>query len=249
MTTNFTFKALFVMLLGAVTVPGLADQPRFPSDPELNMAMKQAEKPNWGAISNDTAGAHDVFDAAIGELSPEISRKQNQSFGGVDPTGVPGIDIEKLAQQYMEGQRQASQVEKEEGALYVFVSMSMPKASIARVIADAEKSGAILVWRGLVGETFKDTFRVFRDLIGEHVVAMQIDPTKFERFNVVTAPATVLLLEPLQRCGDKCVEPPPRHYRVDGDVSLGYALEAIVRAKPDARPAAEAYLAKLAVRP
>lgn len=249
MTTKIIFKALLVILLGAVTAPGLADQPRFPGDRELDKAMKQTGKPNWGEVANETSGVHEVFDDAVGQLTQEVIRQQNQSFGAIDPAGVPGVDIEKLAKQYMEGSRQTNRVEKEEGTLYVFVSMSMPKASMARVIADAEKTGAILVWRGLVGESFKDTFRVFRDLIGEHAVAMQIDPTKFERFNVATAPATVLLLEPLQRCGDKCEEPPPRHYRVDGDVSLGYALEAIVRAKPDAGPAADGYLAKLGVRP
>ena len=89
-----------------------------------------------------------------------------------------------------------------------------------------------------------------RPLIGERHVAWLIDPEAFTRFGVQHAPTFVLALndgapaDGQPNCISGCVAP-PAFVSIAGDVSLDYALEAILRRRPEATPRVEPILKRL----
>ena len=86
-------------------------------------------------------------------------------------------------------------------------------------------------------------------MIGERKVAWQIDPQAFARYAVERAPTFVLLTTGAgTRAGESVhpdCRPDPAYVAIAGDVSLNYALEAMVRQVPSARPQALPYLTRL----
>ena len=106
------------------------------------------------------------------------------------------------------------------------------------------------------------TLAAVGELIETRRVSWVIDPDAFTRFQVSSAPTFVLTLadEPvagapafgpvpeLPRCrGNSCTSPAleASYLSISGDVSLDYALDAIVRRNPEAAPRASAILQRL----
>lgn len=92
--------------------------------------------------------------------------------------------------------------------LLIFVSQSMPKNSIKELWGQAQGVGGKLLFRGLVGGSFKET----QNYIQELGIVADIDPTKFEEFEVTFVPAFILSK------GDK-------HDKMVGNISLNEFLE------------------------
>jgi conjugal transfer pilus assembly protein TrbC len=94
------------------------------------------------------------------------------------------------------------------------------------------------------------TLAAVRDLMGNRNVSWLIDPEAFTRFGVRHAPTFVLSLkdatsDDAQRsCTSGCVTT-AAFVSVAGDVSLDYALETIMRRRPEATPRAEPLLKRL----
>ncbi|HRJ52242.1 MAG TPA: type-F conjugative transfer system pilin assembly protein TrbC [Candidatus Thiothrix moscowensis] len=119
----------------------------------------------------------------------------------------------------------------------VFVSMSMPNASLRLLLADAAKIGAQLVLNGLVDDDVQATAGRLLEIQGidpkatslpdgmQAVAGMVIDPTLFSRLGIRQVPTFVLPAVPPAACveGQGC--PVFRHVRLSGDVRLAYALE------------------------
>lgn len=101
----------------------------------------------------------------------------------------------------------------------VFVSFSMPETTIKQLAHDLKKLGGALVIRGLINNSFKDT-SLYLQKLGEGVL---LDPTLFEKFNVVAVP-TFIIVE-----GDLKSEQTPRHDRLRGNVSLKFSLEKVAK--------------------
>ena len=158
-------------------------------------------------------------------------------------------DIEALVRQHT-GAMNPSRDQSPPSALRIFVTLEMPAASL-RVLADqAARSGATLVLRGLKDNSMRSTLARVQSLIGERKVAWQIDPQAFARYAVERAPTFVLLTTGAgtrageSACTSDC-RPDPAYVAIAGDVSLDYALEAMVRQVPSARPQALPYLTRL----
>ena len=118
--------------------------------------------------------------------------------------------------------------------LMVFVSFSMPQPSLARLVEQAESSGAVLVLRGLDQGSMLATAKRIKALIGQRRVQFQIDPQSFERYGVRAVPTFVLtssstLATPCS--GAQCFAN-AQFASVSGDVSIAYALEQIERGAP-----------------
>lgn len=130
----------------------------------------------------------------------------------------------------------------------VFISFSMPDASLKAILHDAALTGAQVMLRGLVNGSLPDTAKRMTGLVpatgkagadqasADKVDAgtagkpandagMGIDPTLFERLDIREVPVFVLPLEPVQACAGSSGCPAFRHIRITGDVSLAYALE------------------------
>ena len=147
-------------------------------------------------------------------------------------------------------------------ALRIFITLDMPRASLQRLVDQATRSGSTLVLRGLKAQSMRQTLAAVGELIETRRVSWVIDPDAFTRFQVSSAPTFVLTLadEPvsgtpafgpvpeLPRCsGNGCTSPAleASYLSISGDVSLDYALDAIVRRNPEAAPRASAILQRL----
>lgn len=132
-------------------------------------------------------------------------------------------------------------------ALLVFISFSMPDATLARLVDQAARAQVTLVLRGLVDGSLQKTVLRAQGLMGQRKVGMQIDPQAFDRFSVTATPTFVLLKAGASAapCAAGSCYPPASFVAVAGDVSIDYALEYFKRAAPLFRHDATAVLASL----
>lgn len=136
-------------------------------------------------------------------------------------------------------------------ALLVFISFSMPDATLARLVEQATRSNATLVVRGLISNSLQQTALRARQLIGPRKVGFQLDPQAFDRFGVNVVPTFVLLKDgavPAPCAAGTCY-PNASFAAVSGDVSVDYALEHIKRTAPSFGKEAGVLLAAMKARP
>jgi len=160
----------------------------------------------------------------------------------------PALDIEALARQAQAGLGTPSAGGVEASALRVFITLEMPRPSLQRLTDQAARTGAVLVLRGLKSQSMRETIAVVGDLIGSRSVAWTIDPEAFTRFGVDKAPTFVLALTDAaaqEACAAGGCVTPASFIKVAGDVSLDYALEAMLRRRPEIAPRAEPLLKRL----
>ena len=105
--------------------------------------------------------------------------------------------------------------------------------------------------RGAKNGSVRQTLEAARALIGTQPVAWQIDPPAFARYRITAAPTFVLTRASAAptACGDDVCLADHDFAKVTGDVSLDYALEAIVRGSPTFAADAENLLTQLRRRP
>ena len=126
----------------------------------------------------------------------------------------------------------------------------MPAASLRGLADQAARSGATLVLRGLKDNSMRATLASVQSLIGERHLAWQIDPLAFTRYGIERAPTFVLRTGGVgataaeSACTSDC-RASSAFVAVAGDVSLDYALEAMVRQVPSVKPQALPYLTRL----
>ena len=159
------------------------------------------------------------------------------------------IDLEALARGY------ASQSEAMGAAqglasgpgLFVFVSLSMPRPALEKLIDQAARARASVILRGFAQGSLRETVAQVQGLIGARQVAVQVDPQAFDRFSIARVPSFVLVRDgtrPVSCAAGSCA-PPEGFLRVAGDVSLDYALEHMQRAAPGFSTEAGPFLARL----
>ncbi len=159
------------------------------------------------------------------------------------------IDLEALAR------GDAAQMDTSEAAqglargpgLFIFISLSMPKPTLQRLMAQAERARASVILRGLTEGSLRATVTQVQGLIGQRQVAVQIDPQAFDRFAITRVPSFVLVRDGTRpaSCAAGSCAPPEAFLRTGGDVSLDYVLENMQRAAPAFRADAAPFLARL----
>lgn len=138
----------------------------------------------------------------------------------------PMPDPAALAQRYQS--TQAPPPTERTYPVMIFASLSMPEASLKRIGQQARRAGAAVIFRGLrygMGQgNWKRSVEAMKPVTDTGAVVL-IDPRQFERFDIRTVPAVVVSLHALEDCAEgACAS---RSARVDGDVSLEYALERV----------------------
>lgn len=131
--------------------------------------------------------------------------------------------------------------------LMIFVSASIPRASLKDLMIQARQSGGVMVFRGLIGGTLKNTQQFLGELAKENVSAI-IDPRLFEIFNVELVPTFVVLASPVQDCEEVNCNFTPIHDRITGNITLNYALEQFADGRGDAKSQAATILSKLKIQ-
>jgi len=139
------------------------------------------------------------------------------------PAKPAGIDMQSIVNQYQNIQLPSAL--PRQTRLLVFVSLSMPEASLKRLADDAERANAVLVLRGLVNDSMQQTLRAVKTILGDKgKAAWEIDPPAFIRYGVAAAPTYVLA----RHANDN----PSDFVAVEGDVTLSYALDFISGQRP-----------------
>lgn len=133
---------------------------------------------------------------------------------------------EELAKQYAELKKEA---EGEHKGLLVFVSASMPIASLELLADQVGKVGGTLVLRGFIGGMHKgampETMKFLRPL-AERGADVEVNPEAFDRFSVEVVPTFAIVSRHMDCAAEIC---DGAAALVAGDVSLEYALEEVTR--------------------
>ena len=184
----------------------------------------------------------------------ELARVPIQSTPRIDALPQPAaagrpVDLEALARGYERAMGSPLQQGALAGGpgLMVFVSFSMPEATLARLVDQAARSQAVLVLRGFVNGSLRETVARVKDLIGNRTVGFQIDPQAFDRFAVTATPTFVLVRNGAAPtdCGGNTCFASDAFVSVAGDVSLDYALEYFQRSAPAFGKDAAVFLKRL----
>ena len=165
------------------------------------------------------------------------------------PLSRTPIDLEALARGYAS---QADAMTQAQGlatgpGLLVFVSLSMPRPTLQRLVGQAARAKASIVLRGFANGSLRDTVAQVQGLIGSRQVAVQIDPLAFDRFAVTRVPTFVLVRDGTRpvACASGSCAPADSFLRTSGDVSLDYALEHMRRSAPGFGPPADIFLKRI----
>jgi len=156
---------------------------------------------------------------------------------------IAGADPLALAERYREAQGTRGKAETGPDLL-VFVSFSLPGASLERLAADAARADAVLVFRGPKDGSLRKTLQAFEPLARLGAKAI-LHPEAFSRHRVEAVP--VYLLGRAGDCDDStsCMD----GLRVTGDAGLDFVLERMARTDHPLAGVAEARLARLRGKP
>jgi conjugal transfer pilus assembly protein TrbC len=204
--------------------------------------------------------------AIVTERDIENARRQHGRTGAALAAPQPGpaapnldalpqlltarpIDLEAIARGYV-SQTQAMDAAaglQQGPGLIVFVSLSVPRPTLDRLLDQAALAGATVVLRGFVQGSLRATVAEVQALIGQRQISLQIDPPAFDRFAVTRVPSVVLVRDGARpvSCASGTCAPPEAFLKADGDVSLDYALEHMQRVAPAFHDDAALFLARL----
>ena len=188
------------------------------------------------------------------ERSNRILKEVNEKVVNQYRAGTPNValmpkpqaatpDPGSLAKQFRQSPIQTKPVVPE---LMIFVSFSMPRESLLRIIEQSEKTGARLVFRGIKGDKMTRMGEEVANLLGNHRVEALIHPPAFTQFKVNQVPALVIAQSDAGDVLDNGCAQTDRYVKVTGDVSQDYALDHIERTSPKWAEAAGMFGAKLA---
>lgn len=212
----------------------------------VNSAWAQAALPT----DYDMRVARQRMDEALkgGGLRKEVNRSSVPKIEALPQPVAKSPDLAKIAESYRQLPAATAKSADTPG-LMVFVSFSMPKEALERIVLQSEKSGAVLVLRGLKGNSLTRMGEELASLVGKRNVTAIIHPPAFKQFKVTQIPALVLA-RPSQatKIGEDECASPASFIKIDGDVTQDYALDLIERQSPAWADAARRYAAKLAGR-
>lgn len=164
------------------------------------------------------ASASDTIDVL--RVAEQIAGKMDRAASPPGPGGTSGTAGT------MAGLQQAPSPVP--ARLYVFVSFSMPQASLHRLAAQAASLQVPLVLRGMVGESLSATAtRAAAVVQAVPGASFEIDPMAFRRFGITQVPSFVIAA-PAPACTTVCL-PGDAGQIVIGDVTLSYALAQLGR--------------------
>jgi conjugal transfer pilus assembly protein TrbC len=203
--------------------------------PALGQALLPAQMDVDTAIGAARARSGEVFQR-LDDRAPVLRSSRALPSAPEAPGRAP--DPAVIAERY----RASAATPSHTGpALLVFVSFSMPHASLLRLAEQSSRANAVLVFRGLAGTSLRQMAERLQPL-AKTGATLQIDPEAFTRFGVEIVP-TFVLAERASGCGETACDGLAR--RVAGDVSLDHALERLARSGDTLAHAADARLRQL----
>lgn len=127
-------------------------------------------------------------DAAQGVSGPAPCRPSSRRGGSRGGASRCGSSLVEILKNLEERKAPLSPSGPSSAQLFIFVSQSMPKGSIKALWEEAQKVGGRIVFRGLIGGSFRET----EDYIRELGIVADIDPPRFEDYQITSVPTFVL---------------------------------------------------------
>jgi type-F conjugative transfer system pilin assembly protein TrbC len=113
------------------------------------------------------------------------------------------------------------------GELYIFVSFSMGERALLNLAKEAKEYGATLILRGFKERSYKKTALALQKIIEKTGQGFLIDPELYTLFNIISVPTYVLTKSLLPSAEIRTST--PTHDRLNGHVSIRYALETFAK--------------------
>lgn len=186
----------------------------------------------------------------VGSVDGYIGRGPRFNVDALPRPATPGTtDLGKATERLAREASSPNAIREALGSapsLLVFVSFSMPEASLRSLVSQAERANATLVLRGPVRSSLKETVIAVQKLIGDRKVVFQLDPEAFDRFGVTAVP-TFILTRSSKRdasCADGACASPAEGLRLSGDVSIEYAIDFMHRNATTMRDEIEAFVGR-----
>lgn len=200
---------------------------------------RQGQMPDADAIAQEIRRLEPERELMFDPDNPATKNAPNV-FPNVPTPERSGIDIEAIAKRYEQRVQSARQ-----DNLLVFVSFSMPKESLRRLITQANRVGAAVVLRGFKNNSFKETALGMKAL-GDQNANVMVNPKAFAKYKITTVPAIVLTRSSIvERLDDEGCALPDDYVSVAGDASLSYALNVIAGQSASFQGVAKSYLRQL----
>lgn len=223
-------KVLALSLVNLIPGP-VSAQPVLPTDIDMGAARQRMGEALRGVGRPATPS---------GETVPPIN--------SLPKPAAKSPDIAQMAESYRRPAPPASNGKLSDAPeLMVFISFALPKETLQRIVLQSEKSGAVLVLRGLKGNSLTKMGEEIATLVGKRNVTALIHPPAFKLFNVTRVPSLVLSRssQVSRPSADGCA-PAGSFVKVDGDVTQDYALDLIERQAPEWAMSAQSYASRLA---
>lgn len=239
-------RALGLIAALAASAPALAQNPPVITDADIERVRREQPAITEGDIDAARRKYGMPSDAEL-RSAPVPTRPNVEALP--QPLSRTPIDLEALARGYTsqaEAMTQAQGLATGPGLL-VFVSLSMPRPTLQRLVDQAARAKASIVLRGFANGSLRDTVAQVQGLIGTRQVAVQIDPPAFDRYAVTRVPTFVLVRDGTRpvACASGSCAPADSFLRTSGDVSLDYALEHMLRSAPGFGPPADTFLKRI----
>jgi conjugal transfer pilus assembly protein TrbC len=223
----------------------------------LTVSLALAQGASFPATGTNRLPTATEIEAARQKSADAIKRipnldKVQQYFGGVVPDVAsipkpitPAPDIAFIAQKYKNLGQAANSKNSGAPDLMVFVSLSMPRNALSRLIEQSELAGATLVFRGLKGNSMTQMGEAIKELIGDRTVSAVIHPPAFQQFSVNRVPVVVIAKPEASSVLEDGCSKPDTFVKVAGDVTLDYALDYMERRSPEWSSTARSFRARL----
>jgi type-F conjugative transfer system pilin assembly protein TrbC len=124
--------------------------------------------------------------------------------------------------------------------LMIFVSSSMAASILKQYATASNKANGVLVLRGLINNSFKQTVSFIRTLDKQGTRTI-IDPNAFKLFDVKQVPEIVVIIDNNDCKWGRC-DHTPLFDKISGDITLEYGLEEITKRGEFAKKEATRFL-------
>jgi type-F conjugative transfer system pilin assembly protein TrbC len=257
----FQFRKFLIIPFLLIAISQIRAEESPISTPEISEDMlKQSREIMDSVRKSQDSSQYQDHKKWIGENSQKLFARQAEKLPTID-YGITEKQLEKdaiatLLRKYRFKSDDIQKAQINHFPLMIFVSSSIPESSLKDLMIQAKKSGAVLVFRGMIG-SFGNTAKYLANISKENVQAI-IDPRLFDLFDVQIVPTIIVLKNINQDCwgspqsGAVAVhreqhncQITPIHDQISGNITLNYALETIAGGNGEASEVAAKFLTKI----
>ncbi len=206
-------KTLILSLAMVVTVVAAKDI----NDVTKN-AIQEASESARQTIDKVMPIAPTVGDERATVTVPDIQNLPNQEMNVISPNAKDPMQVAEQVRQ-MGAPTIVNPNDASRADLVVFVSMSMPNASLKRIAFETARVGGVMVLRGFVNDSLKQTISATREFANLGA-QLQVNPELFKSYNVQSVPTFVLSRNAQEKSSCESQQACKGNFQLEGDASL-----------------------------